>query len=225
MGQVLDRFIRDAHILGPSVERDLRDAMEIGREEWIPRVSAMRHAGVLQASATRWIEPLMPMMTADQTAVAGTAEAILCAADYSGIPAKYFDAPGKKARVRGFGVMTTGVTPGTLILTPRFGTTTGGTSLAAGAVSGTLAASQTAVPWCFDAECACSIEGTGGQVAFFGIWESPRGYTAAPGVVEVGSGARTTVDTTVAAGLVVTATLSQAGSSMTMRAFSIESYN
>lgn len=171
-------------------------------------------------------EVLMPVMLADQTAVPGTTEAVLWAAQFSALPANFFDAPGKTCRLRAFGVMTTGATPGTLILTPRYGTTTGGTTLGAGTASGTLATSVTTVPWSMDCMIVCRSIGSSGTIAFFGLWESPRGYTTAPGVVECGNGSVATIDTTSAAGgLVVGATLSNAGSSLTTRKMSIEALN
>lgn len=177
-------------------------------------------------SRQNFSELLMPVMIADQTAVAGTSEGVLWAAQFSALPANFFDAPGKTVRVRAFGVMTTGATPGTLTLTPRYGTTTGGTTLGAGTVSGTLVASKTAVPWFLDCTIICRAIGTSGSLAWFGIWECPQGYTTAPSVVECGQGAVTTIDTTSAAGgLTVGSTASNAGTSLTTRKLAIESLN
>lgn len=168
----------------------------------------------------------MPVMVADQTAVVGTTEAVLWAAQFSALPANFFDSPGKTVRVRATGVLTTGATPGTVILTPRYGTTTAGTSLGAGTASGTLVASVTAAPWFLDITLVCRSIGTSGTVACFGVWECPAGYTAAPGVVECGRNAVTTIDTTAATGgFTVGATLSNAGSSLTTRKLAIESLN
>lgn len=177
-------------------------------------------------SRQNFAELLMPVMVADQTAVPGTAEAVLWGAQFAALPANFFDAPGKCIRLRATGVMTTGATPGTLTLTPRYGTTTGGTSLGAGTVSGTLATSVTNAPWFLDATCVCRSIGTAGSIAFFGIWESPVGFVTAPGSVECGRNAVTTIDTTAATGgLTVGATLSNAGSSLTTRKMAIESLN
>jgi hypothetical protein len=176
------------------------------------------------ASRQNFCELLMPVMTADGTAVAGTTEGVLFPAAYTALPANFFDSPGKTVRFRAFGVMTTGATPGTLTLTPRYGTTTGGTTLGAGTVSGTLVASKTAVPWFIDATVICRAIGSSGSIAFFGIWECPQGYTTAPGIVETGQGAVTTVDTTSATGgLTIGSTASNAGTSLTARKLAIES--
>lgn len=168
-------------------------------------------------------EVLMPIAVADMSAVAGTTEGVLWSAGYSALPANFFDGPGKCLRVRAFGVMTTGATPGTLILTPRYGTTTSGTSLGAGATSATLAASVTGVPWFLDYTLVCRSIGTAGTVTGYGVWESVRGLTSAPGAVECGNGSVATIDTTAATGgIVVGATLSNAGSSLTTRKMVIE---
>lgn len=231
MGQVLDRFIRDATLLDLQGESRLREeiaeATRMGKAEWNDRWASIRRSGDPTASRSNFVELLMPVMVADATAVAGVSEGVLFPAMNTALPANFFDAPGKTVRFRAFGVLTTGVTPGTVTFTPRYGTTTGGTTLGAGTVSGTLAASVTAVPWFMDCKIVCSAIGasTTGQLAFFGIWESVRGFTTAPAAVEVGLGARTGVDTTVASGLTVGSTASNAGTSLTARSLSIESLN
>lgn len=221
----MDRYIQDAKILGRSKENDIRELIGIEKATWNERWHGLKLSGDPLATRGNFVEPLMPVMVADQTAVVGTAEAIMWSSPYGSLAPNFFDAPGKTVRLRGFGIMTTGATPGTATFTPRFGTSTGGTSLGAGTASGTLVASQTAVPFFFDCKCVCSLIGTTGQIAFFGIWESVRGYTTSPGAVEIGAAARTTVDTTATAGLVVGGTFSNAGTSMTVRSLTIESLN
>lgn len=174
-------------------------------------------------------ELLMPVMLADQTAVAGTTEGVLWAAQYSALPSNFFESPGKKVWVRAWGVMTSGATPGTLILTPRYGTTTAGTSLGAGTVSGTLVASKTNVPWFLDCTLTCrtiSNGATNGTLGCVGIWECPQGYTTAPGIVECGQGVFTNIDTTASTGgFTIGATCSNAGTSLTCKDLSIISLN
>lgn len=226
-------FLRDAVLVGKDLKRgidfdreDLGELQGYLHSHWREMWQALDGAGVPTASRQNFCELLMPVMLADQTAVPGTAEAVLWAAQFSALPANFFDSPGKKVRVRAFGVMTTGGTPGTLTLTPRYGTTTAGTSLGAGTVSGTLATSITAAPWFLDCIVVCRAIGSAGTISWFGVWECPVGYTAAPSAVEVGRGAVTTIDTTASTGgLVVGATLSNAGSSLTTRDMSIESLN
>lgn len=232
MDKIPARFLRDAVLIGG----DLRKGNHVSDDELRHLQSEMhqdwrRHWETIPpsepvASRQNFVELLMPVMVADQTAVVGTAEAVLWAAQFSALPANFFDAPGKTVRIRATGVMTTGATPGTLILTPRYGTTTGGTSLGAGTVSGTLATSITAAPWFLDCTVVCRAIGAAGSIAWFGIWESPVGYTAAPGSVECGRNVATAVDTTAnTGGLTVGATLSNAGSSLTTRKLAIESLN
>lgn len=229
-----ERWLRDAYLIGPSrrIDSDLdeltahwREAVAAGQEQWAARSMALRESGVPMADS-QWFTSLQrPVMTADQTAVAGVAEGALWAPRYAALPS-FFAFAGKKARIRASGVMTTAATPGTLILTPRYGTSTAGTSLGAGVVSGTLAASKTNVPWFFDSMVLCRSEGTAGSLLFYGVWESPQGYTTAPGIVEAGSNAAVTVDTTAAtSGIVLGATHSVAGSSSTARQLAIEALN
>lgn len=232
MNRVPERFLRDAVLLGTDIRHHkkvsddelafLQGQMHTDWREHLEKIGA--HEPVF--SRQNFVELLMPVMVADQTAVPGTAEAVLWAAMFAALAPNFFDQAGKTARVRAFGVMTTGATPGTLTLTPRYGTTTGGTSLGAGTVSGTLVASQTNAPWFLDATCICRVAGSAGSIALYGVWESVVGYAAAPGAVEVGRGAVTTVDTTSATGgLTVGATLSNAGTSLTTRKLAIESLN
>lgn len=189
-------------------------------------LAEMAERGELMASRQNFAELLMPTPIADQTAVAGTTEGVIWAAQFSALPANFFDSPGKTARVRALGVMTTGATPGTLTLTPRYGTTTAGTSLGAGAASGTLATSVTAVPWFLDFTIVCRAIGASGSVVGFGVWESPRGFVTAPGSVECGNASTATIDTgSATGGLTIGATLSNAGSSLTTKKVAIESLN
>lgn len=230
--KIPERFLRDAVLIGKDVrhghvsDEDLGYLQGVMHADWRRQWDDIWEKEQLTASRQNFVEVLMPVMLADQTAVAGTVEAVLWAANYAALPANFFDAPGKGARIRAFGVLTTGATPGTLTLTPRFGTTTGGTSLGAGTVSGNLATSITNAPWFLDATIMCRSIGGTGTIAIFGIWESPVGYVTAPGSVEVGRGVFTTVDTTAATGgLTVGATLSQATSNMTTRKMTPESLN
>lgn len=172
-------------------------------------------------SRQNFAEVYMPVMVADQTAVPGTTEAILWdAPTYSAIPAGVIDAPGKKFRVRAGGVMTTAASPGTLVLTPRWGTTTAGTTLGASVTSATLVASQTNVPWFLDMTITVRTIGTAGSLVLIGCFES----TALSGNLLVG-GAVSTVNTFAATGIVVGATHSVAGSSSTTRMLTFESLN
>jgi hypothetical protein len=226
-----ERFLRDAVLIGRDTRKGHVSDDDLGYLQGVMHQDWRRHWDAiaedeLKASRQNFVELLMPVMIADQTAVVGTTEAVLWAAQFSALPANFFDSPGKTVRVRATGVMTTGATPGTLILTPRYGTTTGGTSLGAGTVSGTLATSITAAPWFLDATVICRAIGASGSIAIFGVWESPVGYTTAPSSVECGRNAVTTIDTTASTGgLTVGATLSNAGSSLTTRKLAIESLN
>jgi hypothetical protein len=178
------------------------------------------------ASRQNFCELLMPVMVADQTAVAGTTEAVLWAAQFSALPANFFDAPGKTVRVRATGVMTTGATPGTLILTPRYGTTTGGTTLGAGTVSGTLVASVTP-PRGSSTRPSSAARSARPARSPSSASGSPPSATPPPRLGRVRPQRRhdDRHHGSATGGLTVGATLSNAGSSLTTRKLAIESLN
>jgi hypothetical protein len=114
------------------------------------------------------------------------------------------------------GVATTGATPGTLILNWRLDTISGA-SLGASATL-TLLANQTNITWEFKGQIICRSVGTAGTLWGQGKYLTDTSLIAAPahiGMVPRITPATAAIDTTAAHQLIVTALLSQAGSSMT----------
>lgn len=176
-----------------------------------------------------------PFLIADQTAITGTAEALLWPADFTKLPANYFGFAGKMLKLTAFGKITTaGSSQGNLTLTARYGTTTGGTSLGASAATA-LAASKTNITWSLEVYVACrSQETTGsstGSVIAFGkfLFDGAGAVftTAAqmPLLIPASAAAATTIDTTVAGGIVVGATLGSASDTMSTQLLVFEALN
>lgn len=164
-------------------------------------------------------EPLRPLMKADQSAITGTAEAALwSASQWTAFAANQLEA-GSLYRVTAWGLMTTAAsTPGTLTITPRYGTSTGGTTLGISAASATLTTSQTNVPWELRATFVCRSEGSSGTAVLGGMFICNSAF-AAP--LAFGS-TTATIDTTTAQGLFIGATLGSASDSMTTKAVVFE---
>jgi hypothetical protein len=112
------------------------------------------------------------------------------------------------------GVATTGGTPGTLILNWRLDSTSGA-SLGASATL-TLLASQTNVAWTFRGDLVCQAIGSSGKLWGQGELLCNAALIAENvNMVPASAPAQATIDTTANHTLVVTALLSQAGSSLT----------
>jgi hypothetical protein len=162
-------------------------------------------------------ELLKPRSGANLAQITGTAEAALFpVSPFTAIPA-YSVEPGQVFRLFASGVMTTpGATPGTLTVTPRWGTTTGGVSLGPSAASGALTVSKTNVPWVLDATLefrAVNHSGAGLSAAVLG----GRFQCDQVGVPALNFGGLTptNLDTTTAQGLFIGMTLGAAGDLMT----------
>lgn len=167
-------------------------------------------------------ELLEPMTLANLAAVTGTAEAALIAVSpWTALAANSVRA-GQVFKLNASGVITTpAASPGTLTITPRWGTSTSGTSLGASAASGTLTTSQTNVPWNLDAMLAVRAIGSAGSAVLWGRFQANQvGINA----LNFG-GTVATIDTTVAAGLFLGVTLGSASDSMTPQIAVFEALN
>jgi hypothetical protein len=151
----------------------------------------------------------------DYTQVTGTAEAALWnATGAAPVPPTGFAANEVRAgqiwQITAHGVTTTpGASATTLTLTPRWGTSTGGTALGASGASNTALISRTNDPWWLTGQLEVRQVGSSGSVVIGGDFTCAAIGTAAanPGQVVFGSTAAVTVDTTVAAGLWMGVTL------------------
>lgn len=99
-------------------------------------------------------ETLDPAVMADETAVtlASTNKALIPAVRYNGLGTQFFNKIGRKLRIRAFGKITTGATPGNLTVALLWGTgaDANGTSIVASAAVA-LIASQSNISWEFEA--------------------------------------------------------------------------
>jgi hypothetical protein len=213
---------------GDPPRRVLADVDELARLERLrsrARQRELDELGVPQASRQYFNEVVAPVMTADVTAITGTAEALMWpASPWSPLAANVLQV-GQAFRVMAGGVMTTpGASPGTMTVTPRFGTSTSGTTLGASVASPTLIVSMTNVPWALIAQCVCRSIGASGSLVMTGHIEC-QALGAAPGGSLVFGGTVATVDTTAAAGIVFGATMGSASDSLTTRYVTLEALN
>lgn len=94
-------------------------------------------------------ETVDPAVTADEAAVtlAVTNLALIPAARYN-LGTQFFNKVGRKLRIRAFGKITTGITPGNFTATLLFGTGAAANGVSLGATAATaLTASQTNLSW------------------------------------------------------------------------------
>ena len=170
------------------------------------------------------------IMLANQTAITGTSEAgLFSVAQYSGFAGNQLRA-GQIWKLTSFGIMTTaGASPGNLTITPRFGTSTSGTSLGASAATA-LNTSASNVPWVLEYWMVVRTIGNAGANStvigngWFGT--TVAAITAATGnQIHFGSTASVSVDTSVASGLFIGITMGSASDTMTAMSVMLESLN
>ncbi len=151
---------------------------------------------------------------ANLTAITATVEtALYNAAQFCPIPANDARA-GKAYRFMAGGIMSTGAS-GTLTITPRIGTTTGGTTLGA-SVAQTVVASLTNVAWEMDFTLVVRTVGAPGAnstcIGTGNFQAAGAAATAASNIAVAYGGTSATVDFSVAQALFIGWTLSVAGS-------------
>lgn len=155
-----------------------------------------------------------PVAIADQANTATTAaEALLWPAKYSAFAADELR-PGQLWEVNAGGVYTTAATPGTDIFQARFGTTTGGITFG---VSNTVTLPVSATAWAWTLQYSMLVRQVStpttagsGILVGNGFIALKNIATAADVNISFGGTTITTADTTVASGLIVTATPSVA---------------
>lgn len=167
---------------------------------------------------------------ANQTAITGTSEAAMFpVAQYSGFSANQLRA-GQVWKLTAGGIMTTaGASPGNITITPRFGTSTSGTSLGASAATA-LATSGSNVPWMFEYYLTVRTIGNAGAnstvVGFGRFAAGVAAIAAATGnAVLMSSTASVSVDTSVASGLFIGVTMGSASDTLTTMGVMLESLN
>lgn len=167
---------------------------------------------------------------ADQTAVTGTSEvAMWPTAQYTGWAANQLRA-GQVWHLTAFGVITTAASSqGNITITPRYGTSTGGTSLGASAATA-LAASATNVPWQLEYNLvvrSVGLAGANSNVVGNGVFSTTVAAIAAStgNQISFGSTANVAVDLSIASGLFMGVTLGSASDSLKTLGVFLESLN
>lgn len=167
---------------------------------------------------------------ANQTAITGTAEAAMFpVAQYSGFAANQLRA-GQIWHLTAFGILTTaGASPGNLTVTPRFGTSTSGTSLGASAATA-FSTSASNVAWRLEYDLIVRTIGNAGAnstVVGNGHFHTTVAAIAASvgNDIPFGSTASVSVDTSIASGLFIGITMGSASDTMTALGVMLESIN
>ena len=167
---------------------------------------------------------------ADQTAVTGTTEtAMWPTAQYTGFAANQLRA-GQVWQLTAFGVLTTAASSqGNITLTPRFGTSSGGTALGASAATA-LAASASNVAW--QLEYVMVVRSVGAAGANSNVVGSGQFTTTVAAIaastgntIPFGSTASVAVDLSVASGIYMGVTMGSASDSLKTLFVGLESLN
>jgi hypothetical protein len=211
-------MLRGAVLLGrglpPNASEDVARLMLLERAGWKTRLRDLRDAGAPMASTQgfRSIPSYMPQdpMDVNQTQIAAAADTVLWdATKWAAIPANAING-GDLFKITAWGVTTTAVTSAqTLIANPRFGTAVGGTLLGASRAAPVNAAVKTNVTWNIEMWVHFRTRGASGTATCSGVMtaETIIGTAATTNSAPLNFGTAattaTTVDTTVAAGLVV----------------------
>lgn len=203
----------------------VRDNLLRSREA---RVSGMREPRAAFGPFRQMMDGAISL--ADQTAVTGTSETGLWpAAQYTGIAANTVRA-GQVWYCTAFGVATTAASSqGNLTLTPRWGTSTSGTSLGASSATAQVASASNA-PWKLEymfVARAVGNAGTNSNMVGNGIFSTTTAVIAASTGNQVcfGSTANVAVDLSIAAGLFMGITLGSASDSYKTLFVGLESLN
>lgn len=126
-------------------------------------------------------ETIDPAVQADESAItlSTTNKGLIPAARFSLLGTQFFNRIGRKLRIRAFGKITTGTTPGNFTGAILFGTgaDANGTSLGATA-SVVLTASQTNLSWEMQCDIHCRAVGSSGSLFCTGLWLFNNGVIA-----------------------------------------------
>lgn len=198
---------------------EVRELAGICREDWGRRGWNLRRSGVAVASDQLFVEPLQPILMADGATIAGTTEASLWPIQFSTFAANFLHKAQQFLELTAFGVATTPASAATTAtVTPRWGTTTGGTALGPSAASATVTASKTNVPWYCNGNLICRSVLAGATSVIVGGGDFVCDQIAIPGLC-FGGTVVSTIDVSAAAGFWLGLTLGGSASfTMTTRA-------
>jgi hypothetical protein len=153
-----------------------------------------------------------PPLASGTAIVATTETSLFATSQYAPIPIGDMRA-GKIYKISAGGIYSTS-TSGTLIITPRFGTSTSGVSLGASPTI-TVPVSQTNVPWYLEYTCVVrtmGLAGTNSTVIGNGVFVGNGSGSANAAFAIAFGGISASVDATIAQGINLGWTLSVAGS-------------
>jgi hypothetical protein len=180
--------------------------------------------GYTMADGLYYSDTRQPFMIAEQSQITGTGEALLWPAQFTSLVANYFTV-GKMVYYCAWGKTTTaGSTPGNLTATMRYGTTTGGTSIAASAATA-LTTSKSNINFITEGWVCCQATGSGtnGKLVANGrfMTDGAGNIFSTAGNMPLlfpatSPGTSTGVDTTSAQGIILDFTLGAAGDLMTV---------
>ena len=149
-----------------------------------------------------WVDLRTPHISADVAAVtlATTAKALVPVANLPALGSNYFGYLGKAVRIRLYGRITTGATPGNMTAQIMWGngTDANGTIIAATAATA-LTASQTNLTWEWDIIVRCRLLGATGALISHGMFNANVGVLAStlqPVMMPASAPAQVTVDLT-----------------------------
>ena len=208
-GILLDPITGRPAELRPPID-DVIELAALEQPDWKRRLSRLMVSDRPQAAdGIYYVDSKAPFAVADQGAVtlAATSKQLWPTVNETPTSGGGYWWPGKKVRLRVYGKITTGATPGNLTLDIRYGTTdAGGTQLATSAAV-TLIASQTNIPFHIDAYITCrgiGVSGSGGSFLAWGVAQFGAAViatTAQPIFIPASAPAAVNADTTVSSGL------------------------
>lgn len=213
----------DGSVSTPIMLDEVRELASYARREWAARNTGLHRRGEFLASDQLFIEPLSPIMMADGTTITGTAEASLWPIQFSSFAANFLHKAQQHLEFCAWGVATTPASAATTAtVTPRWGTTTGGTALGASAASATVTANKTNVPFYVTGNLICRSVLAGATSVIVGGGDFVCDQIAIPGICWGGT-VVSSVDVSAAGGYWVGLTLGGSASfTMTVRALVIK---
>src|SRR5262245_19234129 len=210
---LLEQYEQQAVLLGADLTDDPR--LPLRTRDYLRRAKTSRIKGAFGPFRQMVDGSVVP--DADQAQIAGTTEAALFpAASYTGLAGQQLRS-GQVWDLSCHGVITTaGASPGNITVTPRLGTTSGGTSLGASAATA-LATSGTNLRWWLQARLtmrAIGLPGANSHIMFGGYISFEPGVLSTNAPVLFGLTAVATVDISVATGIYIGITLGSACDTM-----------
>src|SRR6185437_14396899 len=162
----------------------------------------------------QWYAPLITLQAAGPAVASTSQSSVLNGQAKFNLPAQYLEYVGQKLKIRAGGILTTAASsPGTIAWSVMLGST----AVYAGGASGTLATSQTNVPWVIEIDLTVRAVGSGTSATLEGSgrFTSVALSAATPIQIMACPGALTGFDSTIANVVDLQVTLGSASDSLT----------